>query len=36
VKPDEDTRTPAELLEFIAAKGKEADAALAELAALLR
>jgi type I restriction enzyme M protein len=30
---DEDTRTPAELLDFIAAKGQEADAALARLRA---
>lgn len=35
VKPDDDTRTPRELLEFIEAKGREADAALAELAKLL-
>jgi len=32
---DEDTRTPAELLDFITAKGKEADAALAKLGALI-
>jgi len=28
---DEDTRTPAQLLDFVAAKGREADAALARL-----
>jgi type I restriction enzyme M protein len=33
-KSEEDTRTPAELLDFIAAKGQEADAALARLRAL--
>ena len=30
-KSEEDTRTPAELLDFIAAKGHEADAALSRL-----
>ena len=34
-KSEEDTRTPAELLNFIAAKGQEADAALARLRGLL-
>jgi type I restriction enzyme M protein len=32
---EEDTRTPAELLDFIAAKGQEADAALARVRALV-
>ena len=32
---EEDTRTPAQLLDFIAAKGREADAALARLRGLL-
>jgi hypothetical protein len=32
---DEDTRTPAELLDFIADKGREADAALARLGNLV-
>ena len=32
-KSEEDTRTPAELLDFIAAKGQDADAALARLRA---
>lgn len=32
---EEDTRTPTEFLDFIAAKGQEADAALARLRALL-
>lgn len=35
-KSDEDTRTPAELLDFITAKGQEADAALARLAKLIK
>jgi type I restriction enzyme M protein len=34
-KSEEDTRTPAELLDFIAAKGKEADEALGKLRALI-
>jgi type I restriction enzyme M protein len=34
-KSEEDTRTPAELLDFIAAKGQEADAALARLRSLI-
>jgi type I restriction enzyme M protein len=34
-KSEEDTRTPAELLDFIAAKGQEADAALARVRALV-
>jgi type I restriction enzyme M protein len=34
-KSEEDTRTPAELLDFIAAKGHEADAALAALRRLI-
>ena len=35
-KPDEDTRTPEELLDIIEAKGREIDAAIAELRASLR
>ena len=34
-KSEEDTRTPAELLDFIESKGREADAALARLRALI-
>ena len=33
---DEDTRTPAQLLDFVAAKGREADAALARLLQLIQ
>jgi type I restriction enzyme M protein len=32
---EEDTRTPAQLLDFVAAKGREADAALARLRHLI-
>jgi type I restriction enzyme M protein len=34
-KSEEDTRAPAELLDFIAEKGREADAALAKLRKLV-
>ena len=34
-KSDEDTRTPAQLLDFIDGKGREADAALARLRGLI-